>query len=222
MLVGECVGKSDSPNRKIWITLPRSQETTTYMHTQTKQKKCWPASLVDQQVTCLNRMSFHLGCQEDSYLTDRLHGSSFGKMPLFNVLEIISPRFNKIKSSFQNVGNEQKMHFGSNKTRVLLKETRGIHESALTLPGPLVPEQMPCACVHDLQVKTSLDAFNCLKCPAVLQSQGRLTKDSLLKDSPHLNGLIFAGSLCMKLPYAFSPFWCADHDLLCFSITNFS
>lgn len=84
----------------------------------------WPASLVDQQVTCLNRMSFPLGCQEDSYLTDRLHRRSFGKMPLFNVLEIISLQFNKIKSSFQNLVNEQKMHFGSNQTRVLLKETR--------------------------------------------------------------------------------------------------
>lgn len=30
MLVGECVGKSDSPNRKIWIILPRSRETTTH------------------------------------------------------------------------------------------------------------------------------------------------------------------------------------------------
>jgi len=41
MLVGECVGKSDSPNRKIWITLPRSQETTTHtcIHKPNKQKK---------------------------------------------------------------------------------------------------------------------------------------------------------------------------------------
>lgn len=125
MLVGECIGKSDSPNRKIWITLPRSHETTTHtcIH-KPNRKDFWPASLVDQQVTCLNRMSFPLGCQEDSYLTDRLHRRSFGKMPLFNVLEIISLQFNKIKSSFQNLVNEQKMHFGSNQTRVLLKETR--------------------------------------------------------------------------------------------------
>lgn len=97
----------------------------THMHTQTKQTKkktCWPASLVDQQVTCLNRMLFPLGCWEYSYLTPRLHRSSFGKMPLFNVLKIISLWFNKIKSSFQNVGNEQKMHFGSNQTRLLLEE----------------------------------------------------------------------------------------------------
>lgn len=66
------------------------QNNHTHMHTQTEQKNCWPASLVDQQVTCLNTMSFPLGCQEYSYLTDRLHGSSFGKMPLSNVLEIIS------------------------------------------------------------------------------------------------------------------------------------
>lgn len=94
MLVGECVGKSDSPNRKIWITLPRSQETTTHtcIHKPNKQTKktCWPASLVDQQVTCLNRILFPLGCWEYSYLTPRLHRSSFGKMPLFNVLKIIS------------------------------------------------------------------------------------------------------------------------------------
>lgn len=100
---------------------PRNNHT--HMHTQTKTKNCWPASLVDQQVTCLNRMSFPLGCQEDSYLTHRSHGSSFGKMPLFNVLEIISLWFNKRKSCFQNLGKEYKTHFGSNQTRVLLKET---------------------------------------------------------------------------------------------------
>lgn len=115
MLVGECVGKSDSPNRKIWITLPRSHETTTHTCIHKPNKKtCWPATLVDQQVTRLNRMSFPFRCQEDSYLTYRLRRSSFGKMPLFNVLEIISLQFNKIKSSFQNLCNKQKTHFGSN------------------------------------------------------------------------------------------------------------
>jgi len=98
MLVRECVGKNDSPNRKIWITLLRSHKTTTHtcIH-KPHEKNCWPPSLVDQQVTYLNRMSFPSGYQEDSYLTDRLHTSTFGKRSHFNVQEIISLRFNKIK-----------------------------------------------------------------------------------------------------------------------------